>query len=222
MLRILALETSSSGGEIALLDENHVIRHATLPVGYRTAQSLAPTLAEQLAAAGWTPRDIQLIAVTHGPGSFTGLRIGVTTAKVLAYATGAPVIGINTLEVIAAQSPPAPLVTAVLDAQRRQLFSASFRRPAPPTLEWRHPTAIVDLEPWLAARESGELVTGPGIRLVEAQLPPDVLAAPPDSWAPRATVVGQLAWHAFTAGRQNDPWTLAPQYLRPSAAEERK
>ena len=70
----------------------------------RSARTLAPGIRHLLADAGWTPRDVALVAVSIGPGSFTGLRLGVMTAKAFAYAVGAPVLGIGTLEVIAAHA----------------------------------------------------------------------------------------------------------------------
>src|SRR5687768_12135976 len=105
-MRILALETSGLSGEVALLEGERVIAEQWLDPGQRTARSLAPGMKQILQTAGWQPRDVQLVAVTIGPGSFTGLRVGVTAAKTLAYAVGCEVMGVDTLEVIAAQAPP--------------------------------------------------------------------------------------------------------------------
>src|SRR5205823_153504 len=80
-----------------------------------------------LATANWLPKEVELVAVTVGPGSFTGLRIGVTTAKAFAYAIGAEVVGVNTLDALAAQALPSPSpLWAILDAQRQELFAAKF------------------------------------------------------------------------------------------------
>src|SRR5262245_56227812 len=130
-MRILALETSSFSGSCAVADDDRVLSETFLPDAMRTAQGLAPMIERQLLAVGWTPKDIQLVAVTQGPGSFTGLRVGVTTAKTMAYALNAQVLGIDTLAVIAQQAPPEhTTIEAVLDAQRRQLFVARFCRDA--------------------------------------------------------------------------------------------
>jgi len=96
-MRTIALETSSSSGSIALFEADRLVAESDLGAwelgrGQRTAQSLAPALQSILRQATWKPRDVELIAVTDGPGSFTGLRAGVTTAKVFAYATGAEVV----------------------------------------------------------------------------------------------------------------------------------
>src|SRR5690242_6997614 len=118
---ILALETSDLGGSIALFDDGELLKYAALEPPQRSARWLAPAIDGALREAGREPREIGLVAVTTGPGSFTGLRVGVTTAKTLAYAVGCPVVGVNTLEAIAKraatlQSP----VWAVIDAQRQQ------------------------------------------------------------------------------------------------------
>ena len=111
--------------------EARLVGQIVLGGDQRTAQALAPAIAAIAAAADWSPRSVDLVAVAVGPGSFTGLRIGVTTAKTFAYAVGAEVIGVNTLVALAAQAPPsaAPLWT-ILDAQRQELFAAKFVRDA--------------------------------------------------------------------------------------------
>ncbi|MCA9264481.1 MAG: tRNA (adenosine(37)-N6)-threonylcarbamoyltransferase complex dimerization subunit type 1 TsaB, partial [Planctomycetales bacterium] len=102
-LKVLALETSSFHGSVALLDGQMLLASRALPDDSRSAESLAPTIREVLTSVGVTPRAIELVAVTVGPGSFTGLRVGVTTAKTFAYAVSAAVVGVNTLEVLANQ-----------------------------------------------------------------------------------------------------------------------
>src|SRR6185369_14233589 len=99
--RIIAIETSGRHGSVAALggdaDAAPPIGQIVLTAEQRTAQALAPSLKQLLAAVGWSPKDVEMVAVAIGPGSFTGLRIGVTTAKAFAYAVGAEVIGVNTL-----------------------------------------------------------------------------------------------------------------------------
>src|SRR5271163_2151267 len=98
MFRILALETSELTGSVAAAADGNVLAELQLDPQQRSAQSLAPAIRALLAQVGWQPADIDLLAVTIGPGSFTGLRVGVATAKVFAYACGAEVLGISTLE----------------------------------------------------------------------------------------------------------------------------
>src|SRR5205085_12703284 len=101
---VLALETSELAGSVALLNGDQVVQHVALDPTRRSAKWLAPAIDQILENAGRTPRDLQLIAVTTGPGSFTVLCVGVTTAKTFAYAVGCPVTGVNTLIAIAMMS----------------------------------------------------------------------------------------------------------------------
>ena len=218
-MRILALETSGRQGSAAAFAEGRVLVEHEVPPDERTARALAPTIRRVLAEAGWSPGDVERVAVTNGPGSFTGLRIGVTTAKAFAYGSGAAVQGVGTLECLAAQMPVEDDVRlwTVMDAQRQQLFAAEF---AAADGKWRvrEDCSIVEAEPWLAARGSGELLTGPGLARFRDALPASVRIAPESRWRPLAATVGQLA-----ADREptEDVWSLVPQYFRPSAAEER-
>src|SRR5688572_11693336 len=130
-MRIIAIETSGRHGSLAILsgdaDDAQLQCEAGLGGEHRTAQSLAPALSDLLAEVNWPPATIGMVAVAVGPGSFTGLRIGVTTAKAFAYAVGAEIIGVNTLDVLASQTgqSPSPL-WAIMDAQRQELFVAKF------------------------------------------------------------------------------------------------
>ena len=229
-MRILAVDTSLRAGSIALWEDDRLVADVDLPAGQSTTQSLAPTIAAQLTAAAWNPRQLDLIAVSQGPGSFTGLRVGVTTAKMIAYVAGAEVMGINTLEAIAWQAATAWTgadadrpVWALLDAQRRQLFAACFRLRGAQLPETVCPTAIVTPASWLAQITEPVAVTGPGVTLL-ARSPSkgNVFVVDQSVWAPRASSVGQLAWLHYQAGRRDDVWTLSPRYYRPSAAEEKR
>jgi tRNA threonylcarbamoyladenosine biosynthesis protein TsaB len=220
-VRILALESSIQPGSVAVLATDVVLQTAELPRNLRTTQSLAPAIRAQVTQAGWHPRELQLIAVSQGPGSFTGLRIGITTAKTLAYAVGAELLGIDTLDAIAAQAEPRerPL-WVVMDAHRQQFFCARYRWSEG---RWQAATGVrvVDIASWLAALTPGESVTGPGLDRVAGRLPPEVLVEAAERWAPTAATIGKLAWSAYQSGRRDDVWKLAPRYGRPSAAEEK-
>jgi tRNA threonylcarbamoyladenosine biosynthesis protein TsaB len=225
-MRILAIETTERIGSVAALDGAELVAEARLPSDQRSAQSLAPALAKLLKQLGWLAGDVDLIAVTDGPGSFTGLRIGVTTAKTLAYAAGADVLGVNTLEVIAAQAPSLDdevnaKITAVIDAQREQLCSASFSWSDRAAIHCAGETHIVDRADWLSSRQPGEVVTGPGLSRLTDDLPQHVTVVDAEHWAPRAATVGKLAVAHYESGRRDDLFQLVPSYYRPSAAEEK-
>lgn len=221
-MRILALETSGTSGSVAALADGRLLVEVALPGDRRSARTLAPAVQSALARAAWKPRDVELVAVTAGPGSFTGLRVGVATAKALAYAVGAEVLGVDTLEAIVRRAPVHPgVLWAVVNAEREQVFAARF-------LPGRHDgwrradgDAIVDNDAWLAALRAGEHVTGPGLERLATRLPEGVVQLPRSLWYPTAHSVGLLAADEFAAGRRDDLWTFAPRYLRRSAAEEK-
>jgi tRNA threonylcarbamoyladenosine biosynthesis protein TsaB len=225
-MRIIAIESSGRHGSLATLtgvgDEATLVREACLSGNQRTAQLLAPKLRQLLADVGWPPKSIDVVAIANGPGSFTGLRIGVTTAKALAYAVQAELIAVNTLEVIASQVPhSAGRLWAILDAQRQELFAARFVIGDDGRFQVDQPPQTMPQEVWLAQLQPHDRVTGPALRRLAARLPMGVIAASEDMWEPTATATGQLAWQAYCRGQRDDLWKLAPAYFRLSAAEEK-
>jgi tRNA threonylcarbamoyladenosine biosynthesis protein TsaB len=223
--RILAIETSGRHGSIALLtgnsDRSEVLSEILLGGDERTAQILAPRIRTMLGDHNWSPTSVDLVAVAVGPGSFTGLRIGVTTAKTFAYAANTELLGVNTLEAIATQAPAADgRLWAVLDAQRQELFAATFAQ-SEAGLTTERETHIISVEAWLAALQPDDHVSGPALSRIGARLPAGVRAVSEDLWQPMARSLGRLAWTKYQAGLRDDLWQLVPQYYRSSAAEEK-
>ncbi|MBC8356476.1 MAG: tRNA (adenosine(37)-N6)-threonylcarbamoyltransferase complex dimerization subunit type 1 TsaB [Planctomycetes bacterium] len=221
-MRTLAFETSTAMGSVAVLEDDRLLALSELGRVQRTAQSLAPAIRSILQEANWEPSDVQLIAVTNGPGSFTGLRAGVTTAKVFAYVTGADVLALNTLQVIAAQANvTSDRLWCVMDAQRQQVFAAQFEMtddivPIPTVA-----TQIIDNEAWMKLLESGDSVTGMGLSKLAEHLSTDINVVAEEAWAPQADTLGRLALAKYQSGERAHFWQLAPQYFRKSAAEEK-
>jgi tRNA threonylcarbamoyladenosine biosynthesis protein TsaB len=224
-MRILAIETSGHGGALAALEGvdfgTQLLREVRLEGG-RTAQVLAPTLEKLLADVGWPPRAVELVAVATGPGSFTGLRIGVTTAKTFAYAAGAQMQAVDTLDVLAAQAPRANAkLWTIMDAQRQELFIARFALRDGHTAREME-THILSQAAWVESLQTGERVTGPAIEKLRTPLPQDVIALPEPYWQPRAEGVGMVAWREYQSGKRDDLWQVVPNYFRLSAAEEKR
>ena len=127
-MRVLGIETATSIASVGIVDADHVAAEQTLPMRGNHARTLLPLIDEVLAAAGMGVRDLGLLAVSIGPGSFTGLRIGLSVAKGLALATGLPVSGVPTLEAYARRAGPRPgLLCPVLDARKGEVYAAAFR-----------------------------------------------------------------------------------------------
>lgn len=222
-MRILAIETSGVTGSVAALSDHDLLLELPLNANHRGAQSLAPALADLLRQVVWQPRDARLVGVSVGPGSFTSLRVGVTTAKTFAYAVSAEILAIGTLEVIAAQAdvPPGRLISPAIDAQRGDLYTALYRRRGPCDHELIEPPSIVAAADWLAGLGRETLAIGPALEKLAAGLPADQPVAPHESWSPAARTVARLAAAKYAAGERSDVWRVVPFYLRKSAAEER-
>jgi len=230
---VLAFDTSGFSGSVALLDGPQLLGTAMLVADRRSAQTLAPAIVQLLADCGRKSDEVKLVATTIGPGSFTGLRIGVTTAKTFAYAVGAEVIGVSTLEAMAHGTPQDALqdtseVQAVIDAQRRELFLGRFRSETGVNeadglsrLTRLEPDRIVPADEWLSGLAAGTIVTGTGLAKLAERLPAGILTVPAEWRDAQATVIGRLAWRDYQAGQRDDLWKLAPVYLRPSYAEEK-
>lgn len=224
-MRILAIETSSAHASVAALADCKVLAELQLNPVQRGAEALAPALADLLGRVGWRPRDVQLVAVSIGPGSFTALRVGVTTAKTFAYVVGAEVLAVGTLEAIAAQlaeSGTGETIATAIDAQRGEVYAARFRRHAPFDIECITPDAIRPADEWIASLSRETLVGGPALDALAARLAGDVHTAPRDAWLPTAATIGRLAAVKYAKGHRDDLWHLVPRYLRRSAAEEKR
>ncbi|MGC1304230.1 MAG: tRNA (adenosine(37)-N6)-threonylcarbamoyltransferase complex dimerization subunit type 1 TsaB [Caulobacteraceae bacterium] len=172
-MKLLALDTALDACSVAVLDGAAVLAACSEPMQRGHQERLAPMTAEAMTAAGVAFADLGRIAIAVGPGSFTGVRVGLAFAKAMALALDLPCIGIGTLEVLAASAPEeAPgLVAAVIDARRGQVYVQPFRDglaldpPAALDLE----TAAARLEA-LGWRDGGALI-GSGAALIGETLP---------------------------------------------------
>ena len=229
---ILAIETATKAGSIALLRDGKVAGERHLDPAVGSARTLAPAIEQLLAEQRVRPDQLELIAIGTGPGSFTGLRVGITTAKTLAYALGCGIVGVDTLDAIAQQVGGEAAggnrdsqLHAAIDAQRREVFLATYEPTDGADLApiWRRvaPTAIVPIDRWLSQLAPGTIVTGPALSRLRSQLPPTVLTAAEECWTPQAATIGRLGLLAWHSGRRDDLMKLMPTYLRPSYAEEK-
>jgi tRNA threonylcarbamoyladenosine biosynthesis protein TsaB len=221
---ILALDTSTERAAIGLESRSGAILSASTETARRHGRDLLPRLADTLSAAGLKARDIEVIAVGVGPGSYTGLRVGLMAAKTLAYATGAGVVGFDSLGAIARNAPAhAERISVVADAQRGQLYVAEFARDASGPLRCVRATQIEPLAVWLARLEPATLVLGPAVDSprIRASLPATLELSDPALNYPDGHRLIELARELWASGRRDDPWLLEPRYLRQSSAEEK-
>src|SRR5262245_37871016 len=127
--RFLILETSGRPGQVAVAEGGTIKASRRLDEARRHGRDLARAVAALLTEQDWKARDLQAVIVSLGPGSYTGLRVGLMSAKTLAYATGCALIGVETFRAIARQTPPEVLDVDVLaDAQQDKVYWQRFRR----------------------------------------------------------------------------------------------
>jgi tRNA threonylcarbamoyladenosine biosynthesis protein TsaB len=218
--RVLIIETSDRVGQVATAAGPTLLQVRTLPEARRHARDLAPAVAEVLAAQGWRPRDVDAVVVSRGPGSYTGLRVGIMSAKTFAHATGCRLLGIDTFLAVASQTPAnLPCVDVLADAQQDKVYFQPFARSG----ETWSPTAALLVCPfadWLLARDPAAAVTGPGLAKWLDRLPPEIVRLAPDAWHPTPASLVRLGMGRLANGDKDDPLSMEPIYLRPSAAEE--
>ncbi len=217
-MRILAIETTERQGSIALWESGTLQYYHLLPAEDRSAATLAPEIKSVCAKQGWALGDIDRFAVTTGPGSFTGLRVGIVTTKTLGYALSKEVVGINTLDAIAIQSSHTGELDVVMDAQRNEVFSRRYLLKNGKLPKALNEVCIIDDQQWAEQLPRGIKVTGPVLKKLKNTLPAHVQIEAEVNWAPRAESVAHLA---ATASPIDSPLKLMPEYFRKSAAEEK-
>lgn len=222
-MRAILLETSSPHAEVALATGNGIVRRQHLSMARQHARDLAPTLRSLLTDEGWPPASITHLAVDIGPGSYTGLRVGIVTVKMFAYATGAKVVGVDSMTLLAIGSPQtARSIHTIVDAQQNQVYACPFRRDdgatAPMPLS---KTEVVQAEAWAKRLQPGDYVTGPGLARFAPLVPPGVHAAAPGQWSPTVDAMLVELDRRSALDLWDDPWKLNPLYLRDSSAQLR-
>ena len=131
MPRVLAIETSGRAGSIALAEGRVLVAREVFPHGLKHAAEIIPIVDRLCRSRDWSPNDLEHLYVSAGPGSFTGLRIGITLAKTMAFATGVKLVAVPTVRALAENAPAeATHLVIVLDAKRDQIFTARFERMA--------------------------------------------------------------------------------------------
>ncbi|MGC4030716.1 MAG: tRNA (adenosine(37)-N6)-threonylcarbamoyltransferase complex dimerization subunit type 1 TsaB [Tepidisphaeraceae bacterium] len=227
MIRALALETSGRTGSVALSVDGGVVAEETFSHGLQHAATLLPMIDRLTQQQGWRPADIGRIHVSIGPGSFTGLRVGVTLAKTLAFATGATITAVPSANVLLANAPAdAREVVIVLDAKRGQIFTARFTRLSPGAAWTEAEAAHLDtLAAMLAKAGRPVHLIGEGIpyhRDAWQAAGDGVVITDESLWRARAAAVAELGHTMAERGEFADAYELIPLYVRIPEAEEKR
>ncbi len=227
-MKVLGIDSSSGAGSCALWEDGALIAQCYLHNKLTHSQTLMPMVEQLLSNTACTPDQIDGFAVTVGPGSFTGLRIGIATVKGMAFGTDKPCYGLSTLEMLAyGVTTHEGIICATMDARCAQVYTASFLsdgKGAVTRMCDDTAMAVQDLSQWILAQDKAVMLVGDGAVLCHEQMgkPDNVRVAPSTQRYGQASAL-LLALHS----RREDipavsPSELAPSYLRlPQAERER-
>ena len=226
---LLALETATDVCSAAVLCDGAVTAHASLHRPRVHAEQLVPLVDNLLERAAIARADVDAIAVSMGPGSYTGLRIGVSTAKGLAMALDAALVGVPTLEALAASVQPfvaeGDVVCAFLDARRDEVYAAAYQAARGGLAPFASTSArtVGTLPDWLSTPPSMCWLVGDGAgkaadALGEVEIPLRVL--PSDVHPPSAAWVARRAWPRLQRSATESVAAFEPYYLKAFAGEQ--
>lgn len=221
---VLALDTSGASASVALLQGSVLIQEVLIHRGVHHSESLLPAIDGLCRDTGLPLEAVELLACTAGPGSFTGLRIGMSTVKGFALASGRPVAAVSTLEALARGAGPSPFpVCALLDARKGQIYGAVYRYHPDSAIECTGHERLSDVASFLEDLITPALFVGDGALAYREQIVARrggaCLFADPLQAHIRAAIVGRIGYERFLAGETETALSLTPRYLRLSEAE---
>lgn len=217
---LLAIDTSTSQIGLALYDGAQVISEYAWRSSQRHTVELAPAISELLTRCGLTMDDIRALGVALGPGSFTSLRVGLSLAKGLALSRHTPLIGIPTLDILAATQPVSKHPLAVLIQAGRGRYALGWYKSSKHRWQTADPARVVNIQALMEEIKNPSIVCGELTSEDRHQLEENknVNLASPAQSVRRPAILAELAWSRWQAGDVDDEATLAPIYLHTSEA----
>jgi tRNA threonylcarbamoyladenosine biosynthesis protein TsaB len=207
---ILSIDTTSEFGSIALVEANQTVEEVALHAPDGFGHVLFGHIQQLLEKRGTTVHQMECFAAASGPGSFTGVRVGLAAAKGLAEATGKRMVAVSNLQALASFG-SAPLRAAMIDARRGEVYGAVYNS----LLELVMPEAVLKFTDWLKALEKLHAGSWEFVSAIPIETPVPVVVPPPAL----AAAIGHIAWNDFTLGRAGDPAGIDANYVRRSDAE---
>ena len=224
-MKILAIDSTAIVASVALCDDEKLIALYTVNNGNTHSETLLPMVESILKEAKLTPADIELFAVSNGPGSFTGVRIGCATIKGLTFGRKVPCVGVSTLEALAYNLKGADgIICPVMNARRNQVYNALFRFEGDKLVRLCPDRAITisELAEELSDKEKIYL-SGDGISITAPAIPAEKLGfTHPVMEHQNAYSIAMCALNSYKEGNCVTDIELAPTYLRPSQAERER
>ena len=215
----LVLETSDRTGSVGLFIDGSLFGTRSLDPGRRPNRDLVPYCAELLVEADLKPANVSAIAVNIGPGSYTGLRVGLISAKMFAFVTGCRLYAVPSFHAVAAQAPAdVSSLDIISDGLQGLLYTQRFRREGDVLQPYRS-LQIQPLSQWIAEVGPAAILAGPGVGILPQPWPTGWTALARELCVPSVTGVFNAAQRLEPLSRA-DASVLEPLYLRPSSAEE--
>jgi tRNA threonylcarbamoyladenosine biosynthesis protein TsaB len=222
-MRVLGIETSTHSGSVAIIDGDTILGEIFLNVGPSHSEKLLPMVDWLLGSAGMKRNDIEGIAVSSGPGSFTSLRVGISTARGMAFSLGIPIVGVSSLEVLSRNLLHTPyVICTVIDARRKQVYAAFFRCTDDKPVRLKEDCLINPNE--LVEMISAEtLFVGNGALLyrdlIEKSLGDHAMFCSSSFNFPKASHCAQIAINKMRSDNKMEISQISPQYLSKADAE---
>ena len=222
---ILAIESSALTASVAVFEGDRLLGEYTVNNGNTHSETLLPMVESLLGFLNLSISDVDLFAVSAGPGSFTGIRIGVATLKGLAFGSGKPCVGVSTLEAMAYRlQAPNGLICPVMNARRKQVYTALFRERNGELCRLMPDSAISveELDEILSQYSEPVYLVGDGYTLAAQNLKHEIGYTPEHLRCQSASSVAKTAWWLYQSGQAQTDNEIKPVYLRPCQAERER
>ncbi|PRX21111.1 tRNA threonylcarbamoyladenosine biosynthesis protein TsaB [Orenia metallireducens] len=222
----LAIDSSTNAGSVALISEDGLIGEELLNLTNTHSQRLMPQLVSLLENSSYEPQDLEGIGVGLGPGSFTGIRIGLTTAKTMAQALQIPMIGVSTLEAIAYNLKyTSAYLCPMIDGRRDRVFTALYKGKGEENLEAESQESLIAIDDLLKELADideviyfiGEVATKYKDKIIKEIKQPKFVSSSFN--LPKASIIGELSLKKLLEGKEDNLFALTPNYLKRSQAE---
>jgi len=223
-MKVLGIDTSTSCGSVGLIDDGEVISDYLLNIPVTHSERLLGAIEFILRETRCPIGNVDGWAISIGPGSFTGLRIGVSTVKGLAFATGKPVAGVSTLDVLASQvTPTSHLICPILDARKKEVYTAFYRYEGGNFLKRQSNYQAIRPEDLVKKIKEHTIFLGDGLKtygdFLLNSLPSLAIFPPVPLNISHGSMVAKLGSEFLQKGECLDLSNFTPLYIRPSEAE---
>lgn len=222
-MKILAVDTSASSSNVAIVEDNNLITEYTACTEKTHSEKLLPIIDMTLKSNHISLSDIDCFAITIGPGSFTGLRVGIATIKGLAWPLKKPVVGVSALKALAMNVEYTDeFICPVLDARKNQVYAGVYRRDKDALIVEKEDSSIAPLD-LAKSLNKPTVFLGDGIgvygSVFREALKDNALLAPSNLWHIKASNIAKLAMIEIKKGNVQSPESIMPHYIRKSYAE---